>query len=405
MVRSSGIDHDGGMSETQESPRPADPGDDFDPQRFRTIVDMKRSSDDRLLGGVCAGAARHLNIDPVIVRVIIAVLTFVGGAGVIVYAAAWLVLPTDDDDSLAARWFKLDKNEEQIRTIVLVGAAALAIISAVSSHGSIWWGLAWVIIPVAALYYLFVVRSRRWVRRPDDTDAEAFTDTTAGYSALGDEISADVTAKIDRKIAEKVRRAREPKSKALVLLTLSSIVIGLAITRICADLNDGAPWTTYVAVALGITAVGLLVGTFFGYGGPLIALGIVLGITLALGSALPSAQIGQEESAPLTSSAVQHEYKHGIGNLGLDLSRVDQPKDLLGRTIVLKSGIGQTVVTVPEGLNVKVVSHLRVGQILVFGRETNGTANHLSYPAAKPNDPVLTIKIDQSIGNIEVVHS
>ncbi|MDX6276292.1 MAG: hypothetical protein QOJ72_420, partial [Nocardioidaceae bacterium] len=134
MVRRSPIDHDGGMNETQETPRPPDPGNDFDPQRLRTIMDTKRSSDDRLLAGVCAGTARYLNIDPVIVRIVIAVLTFVGGAGVILYAAAWLLLPSDDADrSLVARWFKLDKNEEQVRTIGLVGAGAVAVISAISS--------------------------------------------------------------------------------------------------------------------------------------------------------------------------------------------------------------------------------------------------------------------------------
>jgi phage shock protein PspC (stress-responsive transcriptional regulator) len=394
------------MNETHEAPRPADPGDDFDPHQMRTIIDMKRSSDDRLLGGVCAGAARHLNIDPVIVRVVVAVLTFVGGAGVILYAAGWLLLPSDDaDQSRMAEWFKLDKNEEQVRTIGLVGAGALAIISAIGSHGHIWWGFPWFIVPFAALYYLFVVRPRRFLRNPVEPNPAEFAETPTTTADLGAEITADVTAKVNRKVAEKIRRAREPKSKALILLTLSSIVIGLAITRISADLNDGAPWTTYVAVALGITAVGLLIGTFFGYGGPLIPLGIALGFALAFGSVLPSPQIGQEESAPLTSAAVQHEYKHGIGNLELDLTRVAQPKNLLGRTIVLKSGIGQTVVTVPKGLNVKVTSHLRVGQILVFGRQTNGTANHLSYPASRPGHPMLTIKIDQSVGNVEVVRS
>ena len=170
-----------------------------------------------------------------------------------------------------------------------------------------------------------------------------------------------------------------------MLLTLSSIVIGLAVTRICADLNDGAPWTTYVAVALGITAVGLLIGTFFGYGGPLIPLGIVLGIALALGSVLPNAQIGQEQSTPLTSSAVQHEYKHGIGNLELDLTRVAQPKNLLGRTITVKAGIGQTVITVPEGLNVKIVSRpaSRTDPGLRSGDERHGQPPHLSRGPAR----------------------
>ena len=175
------IDHDGCMNDTQETPRA---------QLIRTMSSTrsgcarswtsKRSSDDRLLAGVCAGTARYLNIDPVIVRIVIAVLTFVGGAGVILYAAAWLLLPSDDaEKSLVARWFKLDKNEEQVRTIGLVGAGAVAVISAISSHGDIWWGFPWFILPLAALYYFFAVRPRQAERRAHEAGLETLADTAA----------------------------------------------------------------------------------------------------------------------------------------------------------------------------------------------------------------------------------
>ncbi|HLR85592.1 MAG TPA: PspC domain-containing protein, partial [Nocardioidaceae bacterium] len=62
---------------------PADT-DGFDPGRIRTIDDMRRPSDDRMVAGVCAAIARHLDIDPVVVRVVIACLSFAGLAGVIV---------------------------------------------------------------------------------------------------------------------------------------------------------------------------------------------------------------------------------------------------------------------------------------------------------------------------------
>ena len=405
MVRRPPIDHDEGMNETQETPRPADSGDDFDPQRLRTIVDMKRSSDDRLLAGVCAGAAKYLNIDPVIVRIIIAVLTFVGGAGVILYAAAWLLLPSDDADrSLAAEWFKLDKNEEQIRTVGLVGAAVWAVASAVWSHGSVWWGFPWFIIPLAVIYFFFVVRPNRRRRRDDPAEFASPAGTADATSDLTAQVSDDVTAKIDRNVAERVRQAREPKSKALVLLTLSFTVIGVAVTRIIADLNDRAPWTTYVAVALGITAIGLIVGTFFGYGGPLIPLGIVLGLVLAFGSVLPNAKVGDQSVRPLSAAQVDPTYKHGIGLLKLDLTQVAKPDQLLGRTITLKSGVGQTKVIVPGGVNVVVISHLKAGEIDVFDRKVDGTDNELSYPSDKPG-PALIIKIDQRVGNVEVVRS
>src|SRR3982751_2670936 len=121
MCHRPALGHDGGMN--AEDTRTVPPEGDFEPHRMRTITDMKRSKDDRLLGGVCAGAAKHLNIDPVIVRVVIAVLTVAGFAGVIIYAAAWFLLPAEGEDkSVAADWFHLDKNEEQVRVAGLVGA-------------------------------------------------------------------------------------------------------------------------------------------------------------------------------------------------------------------------------------------------------------------------------------------
>src|SRR3954465_15461819 len=57
---------------------------------------LTRSSDDKVVAGVCAGLARYFNVDPVIVRVVAVVLALIGGAGIAGYVAAWLLVPTDD---------------------------------------------------------------------------------------------------------------------------------------------------------------------------------------------------------------------------------------------------------------------------------------------------------------------
>ena len=56
---------------------------------------LRRSHDDKKIGGVAAGVARHLDVDPTIVRVLFVVAIFFGGAGLLVYAALWLVVPDD----------------------------------------------------------------------------------------------------------------------------------------------------------------------------------------------------------------------------------------------------------------------------------------------------------------------
>ena len=66
---------------------------------------LRRSGEDKMLGGVAGGIARYLNVDVTLVRVIIAALTLFTGAGVALYVAAWLLIPADGEDQpLAAAW-------------------------------------------------------------------------------------------------------------------------------------------------------------------------------------------------------------------------------------------------------------------------------------------------------------
>jgi phage shock protein PspC (stress-responsive transcriptional regulator) len=58
-----------------------------------------------MLAGVAGGIARYLGVDVTLVRVIIAALALVNGAGLVLYIAAWLLIPEDgQDQSLAAAW-------------------------------------------------------------------------------------------------------------------------------------------------------------------------------------------------------------------------------------------------------------------------------------------------------------
>jgi phage shock protein PspC (stress-responsive transcriptional regulator) len=54
---------------------------------------LRRSSTDRMLGGVCGGLADYTGIDPVLWRVGMVALTLLG-PGVIVYLLLWVLMPT-----------------------------------------------------------------------------------------------------------------------------------------------------------------------------------------------------------------------------------------------------------------------------------------------------------------------
>jgi phage shock protein PspC (stress-responsive transcriptional regulator) len=54
-----------------------------------------RASDGQILGGVAAGLARYLDFDVSIIRIAIVVLALLGGAGIPLYIAGWLLIPEE----------------------------------------------------------------------------------------------------------------------------------------------------------------------------------------------------------------------------------------------------------------------------------------------------------------------
>jgi phage shock protein C len=59
---------------------------------------LRRSFDERTLGGVAAGLAAFFGLDVAHVRIAFVVLTIVGGAGIPLYLAAWALIPEEGSD-------------------------------------------------------------------------------------------------------------------------------------------------------------------------------------------------------------------------------------------------------------------------------------------------------------------
>jgi len=54
---------------------------------------LYRSDADRVVGGVCAGLAEYLRVDALFVRIAFVVLGMIQGIGIILYLAAWVLVP------------------------------------------------------------------------------------------------------------------------------------------------------------------------------------------------------------------------------------------------------------------------------------------------------------------------
>lgn len=54
---------------------------------------LHRSTKDKILFGVCGGLAEYLEVDSSLVRIIWAIVTLLGGSGIIAYIIAAIILP------------------------------------------------------------------------------------------------------------------------------------------------------------------------------------------------------------------------------------------------------------------------------------------------------------------------
>ena len=110
------------MTETppQQDTRPGTSG--FDRDGLRDFDRLRRSTTDRKIAGVAGGLGRHLNIDPTILRVLFVVLVFFCGAGLLLYGAAWLLVPEDGSDEAAIH------TSPSTRTTALIVAGVVGVL-------------------------------------------------------------------------------------------------------------------------------------------------------------------------------------------------------------------------------------------------------------------------------------
>jgi phage shock protein PspC (stress-responsive transcriptional regulator) len=130
-----------------------------------SIKRLERSSSDRWVAGVAGGLGRYFEINPSVFRLGFVVLTLLGGAGILVYLAAVLVMPVEGrDQSIAAK--VLAERSERPVPLVGLGFAAIAL-AVLLSRGDLWpaAGAGWVLILIAGLIILWTSRESRRGRR------------------------------------------------------------------------------------------------------------------------------------------------------------------------------------------------------------------------------------------------
>jgi phage shock protein C len=56
---------------------------------------LYRSRTNRQVAGVCGGLAEYFNLDATLIRVLFVVLAVLGGSGIVLYLAMWIIVPRE----------------------------------------------------------------------------------------------------------------------------------------------------------------------------------------------------------------------------------------------------------------------------------------------------------------------
>ena len=64
------------------------------------VKKLYRSQKDSVIAGVCGGIAEYFEIDSTLVRLLVILIVFLGGIGVIAYIIAWIIIPQNPDQSI-----------------------------------------------------------------------------------------------------------------------------------------------------------------------------------------------------------------------------------------------------------------------------------------------------------------
>ena len=54
---------------------------------------LYRSKTERKIAGVCTGLGEYFNVDPVLIRLIMVLLIFAYGVGILAYIIGWIIIP------------------------------------------------------------------------------------------------------------------------------------------------------------------------------------------------------------------------------------------------------------------------------------------------------------------------
>ncbi|GEP36664.1 hypothetical protein NPS01_03270 [Nocardioides psychrotolerans] len=363
--------------------------------QVRDLGRLRRSAYDRKVAGVAGGLARHLDVDPIILRVGFVVLAFFGGAGILLYGACWLLVPDEGSGDATVR---LDERSRSVALIIVGALATLALLG--DSLGG--FGFPWPLAIIGLVVLLIVSnrgqdsRRQAFAAQPTYAAPQPVAYGHPSYAAVPQAFTPVAPAPLPP-------RPRNPRRRGPILFwfTMALSALGIGVLGIL-DLA-GAPihGAAYPALVLATTGIMLLVGAFYGRAGGLILVGLMAAVATLGATAAQEVDAAQIDVVPRNASQLEGTYQLFAGEIVLDLSDVEDLEALDGRTVRVESVFGRIEVIVPDGLDVDVRSAIDGGgHSELFGGDTDGSDSR--FHDGGDDAPVLVLDTQVVFGEIVV---
>jgi len=369
-------------------------------EEVRDLTRIRRSRDDRKVAGVAAGVARHLDIDPLLVRIAFVVLTFFGGGSLILYGVCWLFVPEEGTEDTVVRV------DEGVRTAALIVAGIITVASVI---GDTVGGpdFPWPLL-LAGLVLIVVLAGKQAMRPGGPTHPWLGGPGTPPGDAAPGEPTYPAYSGYRPSPPPPPRRPRDPRRRGPLLfpftLGLAALGLGTLATLQLAGV-DITP-SAYPATVLGITGLMLLIGAFYGRAGGLILVGLIAALATAATSVVDEFdKTGFGQISPTITSAgdVAGAYELAAGEIVIDLTDLDETElqKLNGRILEADLNVGHIRVIVPEdGLRVAADARIELGEVVLFG-DKSGNAARATH--GEPDEPYLRIDAKAVLGQVEVI--
>ncbi|MEU2820978.1 PspC domain-containing protein [Streptomyces bacillaris] len=428
---------------------------------------LRRSPRQKMVAGVCGGLGRYCDVDPVIFRIVLGVLSATGGIGLIFYGFAWLLLPLEGEDENEARRLlsgRVDGASLVALLLALIGCGLF--LSMLGNRGMLAFAA---LLSVAVVGCSVWTQSRRNAAPPEDPAAPPGTPAAApapahpgGLGTAPPEVKAPPTpggpswwrdpivkdgttgpvgsgylwgpSDTDPEAARETVQAGRPSPDApfrppvpapappgprsiggLVFLT-ALVAGGLGTWLSWPHQPLGTALQVGLVAALAVFGLGLLVSSLLGRTGfGTVLLATVTAVLLAGATMLPkdiSTDWARKEWRPAEVAAVEPVYQLGTGDARLDLSGVAVPPGETVRTLV-EVGAGRAAVVVPKDVTVKVRAEAGLGEIRleegqrVQVRINSDETTQRTLPPPAGAEPAGTIELDVQvgIGQVEVTRA